>query len=248
MISKGNYSDGALAAAIAESHSWRAVLRELDLPANSAGAARSARSRADRLDLDYSHFTGQRHWSDAALIQAVAGAHTWAAVAAALDVKGGSSHPTLKRHARRLGLDTSHISSPPPRPKARWDLCPKPAYLRHAGPMLAGAWFALCGHEVSWPLEPYRYDLLVCSEGRIERVQIKTTTRRLGGSWIVDLAPAGKETVYDPDDIDSFFIIDAELRCYFVPIEAVAGLRTITLGAYTDYLLPHLLTGLGRTG
>jgi hypothetical protein len=59
----------------------------------------------------------------------------------------------------------------------------------------------------------------------------------MGGSWAVDLGPGGKAKVYDPDDIDSFFVITADLDYYFIPIEAVAGLRGILLSAYTSYLV-----------
>ncbi len=103
----------------------------------------------------------------------------------------------------------------------------------------------MCGCEVSWPLEPYRYDLLVRSAQRTERVQVKTTTRRMSGSWAVDLGPGGKGRVYDPDDIDSFFVVTADLDYYFIPIEAVAGLSSINLRAYSSYLVTQTLLTTG---
>lgn len=121
---------------------------------------------------------------------------------------------------------------------------PDQQHLRYAGSLLAAAWFAMCGYEVSWPLEPYRYDLLVCSAQCTQRVQVKTTTRRMGGSWAVDLGPGGKGRVYDPDDIDSFFVITADLDYYFIPIEAVAGLTGIILSAYSGYLVAQAAVSL----
>lgn len=163
MGSQRTYSDDELRAAVASQRSWRGVLRILGLLPHSAGALRSARHRADLLGFDYSHFTGQRRWSDAALTEAVAASRSWSQVAATLGVKGGSSHPLLRGHALRLGLDTSHIGVAAQRAESSWDFVPNPSQLRHAGSLLAAAWFALCGYEVSWPLEPYRYDLLVRS-------------------------------------------------------------------------------------
>jgi hypothetical protein len=236
MTFQRQYDDASLAAAIAAAHSWRGVLRELGLQSTSAGSLRAARRHADRLGLDYSHFTGQRKWTDKALADAIEAARSWTQVAALLGVSGGSSLPALKGHALRLGLDTSHIGSRS-MPESGWTFDPSSACLRHAGSLIAAAWFALCGYEVSWPLEPYRYDLLVRSADRTERVQVKTTARRLGRVWAVDIAPGGKGAAYDPDDVDSFFVIDAELCCYFIPIAAVAGFGTIGLSAYGEYLV-----------
>lgn len=230
------YDDGQLRAAVASQRSWRGVLRALGLTATSAGSQRSVRRHADRLGLDYSHFTGQRRWTDVALAQAVAESCSWTEVAATLGIKGGSSYPALRGHALRLGLDTAHFGRRvvgAPASTMTSDI----ANLRWAGSLLAAAQFALCGYEVSWPLEPYRYDLLARLGERIERVQVKTTTRRVNSSWLVDLGPGGKGAVYDPDDIDSFFVIAADLDCYHIPIQAVAGRTSISLSSYSEYLV-----------
>lgn len=52
--------------------------------------------------------------------------------------------------------------------------------------------------------------------------------------------PGGKGSFYDPDDLDSFFIIDGDLCCYLIPIEAVAGLGTISLSAHEQYRVPNV--------
>jgi hypothetical protein len=57
--------------------------------------------------------TGDRRtWTDAQLRQAVADSPSWRAVARALGLKGTSAGVirTVKRHAARLGLDTSHFT------------------------------------------------------------------------------------------------------------------------------------------
>src|SRR4051794_40866439 len=104
------YTDQQLTDAVASSHSWRAVLRRLGLTATSSAAIRSVRGHAARLGLDDSHFTGQRRWTDAELVAAVAGAQSWTHVAEHLGLSGGSSTTLLKGHAVRLGVDTSHLS------------------------------------------------------------------------------------------------------------------------------------------
>jgi hypothetical protein len=38
-----------------------------------------------------------------------------------------------------------------------------------------------------------------------------------------------KTIVYDPDDVDFFFIIDGDLTYYLVPAEEVAGLGSVSL-------------------
>lgn len=196
--------------------------------------------QADRLGLDYAHFTGQRRWSDEQLTAAVESASSWSQVASMLGLAGGSSTTTVRGHAVRLGLATAHLerrSAPPPRS----ELQPDVNNLGRSGPLMAAAWFTLCGLEVSWPLEPCRYDLLVWSVGRAERIQVKTTRVRTGRSWTVWLSTTGKErTPYAPEEIDKFFIIDGELAQYLIPVEAVGGLMAIQLSAYPGYRLPQL--------
>jgi hypothetical protein len=232
------YSDEQLAEAVAASRSWRGVLRTLGLNEASASALRSARRRANELELDYTHFTGQRRWTDRQLATAVASSMSWNEVSQTLGLAGGSSTTTLRGHSLRLGLDTTHLA----RPQARVpvDVQPRARNLARAGSMLAAAWFELCGYSVSWPLEPCRYDLLVWRGGRAERIQVKTTTVRAGRSWVVRLATQREELhTYDPDEIDQFFVIDGDLNHYLIPIRVVGGLTAIQLSAYEAYLLPR---------
>lgn len=95
--------------------------------------------------------------------------------------------------------------------------------------------------DVSWPLEPCRYDLLVWRAGAAERVQVKTATFREGSSWRVSLVDK-RGRPYDPDDVDSFFIIDADLRYYWLPASTVGGLAALHLSAYESYVVEQTLT------
>jgi hypothetical protein len=117
-------------------------------------------------------------------------------------------------------------------------MLPQRVNLARAGSLMAAAWFELCGHSVSWPLEPCRYDLLVWMGTTAERIQVKTTTVKQGTSWTVWISNTGKErTTYDPDEIDHFFIIDGDFDYYLIPVAAVGGLTAIQLSAYPVYRL-----------
>ncbi|WP_407320828.1 group I intron-associated PD-(D/E)XK endonuclease [Isoptericola halotolerans] len=112
------------------------------------------------------------------------------------------------------------------------------AYLGRAGSLLAAAWYTLCGRDVSWPLEPSRYDLLVGTAAEVRRVQVKTTTVRVGDAWKVNLSTSRRERrTYDPDEIDDFFIVDGNLDYYVIPVAAVGGLHLIHLSAYSRFRL-----------
>lgn len=232
-----SYSDADLARAVATSRSWRGVLRALGLVATSSSAIRSVRRHAEQLGLDCTHFTGQRRWTDSDLRSAVARASGWDEVVTALCLSDESSKVALRGHAARLGIDVSHlqatptITTAPPAPTTR-----SKANLRRSGTLLAAAWFELCGHTVSWPLEPVRYDLLV-DLGGIQRVQVKTTTVRAGESWTVWLSTTSRRArkPYAPEEIDFFVVIDGDLQIYLIPAAAVGGLHAITLSAYREY-------------
>ena len=239
-----SYTDGQLADAIEASRSWRGVLRALGLAATSGSAMRSARRHADRLGLDYTHFTGQRRWNDEQLAAAISSANTWTQVADTLGLAGGSSTSTIRGHAARLGLDTAHLARPGASATSYVEMHPEPANLSKAGSLMAAAWFELCGHSVAWPLEPCRFDLLVWRGERVERIQVKTTTVKTGASSTVWLSTTGKQRrPYDPDEIDQFFVIDGDLEYYLIPVAAVGGLMVIQLSAYESYRLPRLARG-----
>ncbi|WP_182349481.1 group I intron-associated PD-(D/E)XK endonuclease [Tomitella gaofuii] len=231
------YTDDELADAIDVSRSWRGVLRELGLLATSAGAMRSVRANADRLGLDYAHFCGQRRWADGRLQSAVAEAESWTDVVDILGLQSANAVPMVKAHAARIGIDVDHLA-------AQADDCvmghdrPRMNYLSRAGSLLAAAWFTLCGHRVSWPLEPARYDLIVDSAAGVRRVQVKTTTVRVAGTWKVYLSTTRRERkVYCPEEIDDFFIIDGDLGCFLIPVAVVGGLQAVHLSKYDSFRL-----------
>ena len=115
-------------------------------------------------------------------------------------------------------------------------LSPDRAHLDRAGSLLAAAWFTLCGGRVSWPLEPCRYDLLADMGDGVRRVEVKTTTVRVGETWKVYLSTArSQRRVYTREEIDDFFIVDGALNCYLIPLAVVEGVHAIHLRAYARY-------------
>ena len=242
MGTKRTYTDVELVAAVAASTSWRGVLRALGLLGTSSAALRSVRSHAERLEVDHGHFTEQRRWSDAELRTAVAGAGSWPDVTVALGLKGGSATTTVKGHAARLGLEADHLDKAPA-PAQASRLAPDTAHLGRAGALLAAGWYTLCGANVSWPLEPARYDLLVGAGAGIRRVQVKTTTTREGGSWKVYLSTSRQgRTLYSADEIDEFFIVDGDLSYYVIPLGAARGVHAVHLSAYERFRVPTYAT------
>jgi hypothetical protein len=221
-------------------------MRELGLYETSAGSIRIVRRHVTRLELDTSHFTGQRTWSDARLIQAAPHARSWSGLLAAIGVKSSSRayRTRVKAHAVRLGVDLSHLddqagpSGPRPGPE------PSLKHLRDAATMLAASWFSLCGFATAIPVEPAVYDLLVSMQDEIKRVQVKTTTYYSRGGWQVAVGrrpySAGNRkglVPYDPELIDWFFIVDGDLAMYLIPSQVIAGRVQILLRTYVTYIV-----------
>ncbi|MEU8223115.1 group I intron-associated PD-(D/E)XK endonuclease [Kribbella sp. NPDC048915] len=118
--------------------------------------------------------TGSRRtWTDAQLAEAVASSPSWRAVARALGLKN-SSTGAIRRHATRLGLDTSHFTG-----QRRWT----DQQLREA---VAGA---SCWADVI-------ADLGVVDNGA-ERVRIKGHAVRLGLDCAHLKSPQAKEAPVD---------------------------------------------------
>jgi hypothetical protein len=100
------WSDTDLTIAVAESRSWRGVMRELGLCVTSAGSIRVVKRRVALLGLDTSHFIGQRTWSDTALKRAAAHAFSWEELLAAIGVKSRSGDERTRVKSARLASRT----------------------------------------------------------------------------------------------------------------------------------------------
>jgi PD-(D/E)XK endonuclease len=228
-------SDEQLTAAIVASRSWRGVLRSLQLPDHSASRLRSVRSHATRLSIDTSHFTGQRTWSDDELANAVRDATDWYDVLRRLGLSadGSGALTYVRLSATRLALDVAHLSSDPVPTNPLFTAEPSVDNLRVAGSALAASWFMLRGYAVAWPLEPWRYDLLVEAEGGMWRIQVKTTTRTT--DVVLACSARHGSRLYRDGEIDAFFVIDQQLDCYLVPFNHVAGRGFMSLRKYRAF-------------
>lgn len=106
---------------------------------------------------------------------------------------------------------------------------------------ISAAWFMLHGQDVSWPLEPCRYDLLVDSPAGLRRVQVKSTQSGRPQTRQVFLSTTRRQRhQYDPDEIVDFFIVDGDLRLYLIPFAVVGGLHVISLNAYEAFFVGTL--------
>jgi hypothetical protein len=231
-------------------------MRELGLNGTSAGAIRTIRGHATRLELDVSHFRGKRRWSDAELENAVATSRSWDEVleALCLSTVSRSARIHVKGHAIRLGIDVRHlgprevVAQTPPR------IAPDLAHLREAGPSIAAAWFAMRGCDVLFPLEPAVYDLVVSMPEGLRRVQVKTTTSRNSAGWQVgisrhphSLEKGGPRLPYDPDVIDYFFVVDGDMTMHLIPSRVVAGRVAVGLQMYKTYIVGNAAGLLGAS-
>lgn len=244
--SRRTWTDAQLSEAVHSSPSWRAVARALGLKGTSAGTVRVLKRHAAGLELDTSHFTGQRRWSDQRLREAVAGASCWADVLTDLGViDNGAERVRIKGHAVRLGLDCAHLRSPhaQPTPVAVFDKPVQPEMLRYSAAALAMAWFTLRGCAVALPIEPQAYDLLVTTSEGIQRVQVKSCASRTAkGYWNVGIGrrpyvldKSASKMPYDPDSIDLFFIVLGDGSIYVIPSSVLAGRVSISAESYTPY-------------
>jgi hypothetical protein len=224
-------------------------MRELGLSETSAGAIRIVKRRAQELRLDWSHFTGQRRWSDALLRRAVANSASWDELLAALGLgpDHGDGRTVVKAHARRLGLDLAKLQCPDHPVVPPDSFIPDKSRLRTAGAAIAASWFLLCGCGVSFPVEPAVFDVLAETSDGIKRVQVKTTTCRVATGWMVSVGRRpysagnrGPLVPYDPDVIDYFFVVDGDLSIYLIPSAAIAGRVQIMLRTYAQFIVGSL--------
>lgn len=241
-----SWTDEELTAVVATARSWRGVCRGLGLKATSAAMLRSVRRHAERLQLDTTHFTHQRMWSDAALRSAISTNSTWAGVVESLGLaESGDSRARVKGHAVRLGLDVTHLQprvSKPARDDLH-DLHPTRDRLRAAAESIATTWFTLRGIPVAMPTVPTAYDLLVTIASSVSRVQVKSGTRATAaGGYVVTVGHRpysterrGNLVPYDPDDLDFFFIVEGGGGLLLIPITAIAGRTMIDTAAHSAY-------------
>jgi hypothetical protein len=227
----------------------------LGLPSSSSRLTRELRARCQELKIDYGHFTGSRRVADADLKMMVPVADGWADLLHRLGYSpnNAAARRRVQAHLMRLDLEVDHLNDRA-RSTAAGETVPASGlpldHLREAGVLVVAAVLALQGRKVSWPLEPTGYDLVVESPSGLQRVQVKTTTRRAAGTWVCNLsrstyaadsAALRRRTWYSPDEIDVFGVVDGDLDVYMIPATVVAGLSAIHVRKYCSYRVARSL-------
>lgn len=159
----------------------------------------------------------------------------------------------IYKRVKRMGLLRSFMESKPPLKAVPLPFCAhsQTDYARDAAVGTALCWFLVRGYAPSLPVVVVPYDLVVESDAGLLRVQVKTTSRKSCGRYVAQTchkvydgalqANAGgkrKPVPYTKDEIDIFFIVDAEGRKYLIPIEVVGSKTNIMLDEkYKEYLI-----------
>lgn len=111
---------------------------------------------------------------------------------------------------------------------------------------MAAAWFVSRGFRVALAGNGLPYGLIVDKGGELQRVQVKSTTRKPTASGKVMVrvyrlsASAGAannrhQQCYDPTDFDLFFILTGEGHVFLVPLQNIAGQKRLTVGPTSPY-------------
>ncbi|MCW2938949.1 MAG: hypothetical protein JWN00_1934 [Actinomycetia bacterium] len=251
------WTDEQLRQAVEDSNSWRAVQRALGLHEGSSASRRTLQKHATRLELDTSHFTGGRRWTQQQLIRASRAASTWQELGDLLGVTTESGMRTfIKGHAARIGLDLSHLSRPRPKinhqESSLTGLAYQPEHLRRVAPHIAMTWFMARGCTPSLPTEPEPYDLIVNTPAGLQRVQVKSTTCKSNGHWQVGVGhgsggprPQDRVMPYDHEEIELFFIVDGDLNMYLIPSLVLAGRVSVAVDIYREYCVGNAAATMG---
>jgi len=222
-------------------------MRALDLRSSSFGP--KLRNACNELDIDYSHFRSTLA-TDARLREVITNSTDWPTALAALGYAkaSGTARATVRKHCNRLGIATSHLAASP-RPQAGsplvFELAPKPAHLRNAGPYLVLFALNAAGIPAAVAPEGAAYDVLAdLQEEGVKRIQVKTGTRKDRGSWVCRLSHSvydknghggHRSAAYSSEEIDYFACIDGAYQLYLIPIDAVEGRFSINLRKYEAY-------------
>jgi hypothetical protein len=113
---------------------------------------------------------------------------------------------------------------------------PNPRKQGNAGLGIAIAYLSRIGVDVAIPLtDTQRYDLIVVHEKGMERVQVKTTTMKDRGSFVVHLRTIGgnksqvKVRPFDPSDYEWLFVVCGDATAYMIPTTEITARQSLTL-------------------
>jgi len=117
----------------------------------------------------------------------------------------------------------------------------------NAGLGIAIAYLSRIGVDVAIPLtDTQRYDLIIVHDEGMERVQVKTTTMKDRGSYVVHLRTIGgnktqvKMRPFDPTDYEWLFVVCGDATAYMIPTTEIMARQSLTLNArYERYRLEN---------
>lgn len=241
---KLRWSDDDLRCAIVVAESWADLAALLGYEKIGGSTKQRIRVRAYALELDLSRLNRspgpQRRWSDDELAGAIARSSSWAEASRKLGLATGSSLPM---HAKRLGLEVSHLDAahrglpPEVEPVA---VSYTPNALRNAAETLAISWYTLHGYVVYTPPAGNPIvDLLVEHGESLRRVQVKSTTYRSpNGRWVLQTrrsAGGGMAKVgYTSAEVDEVFAVASDGRFWLIPTDAIENMAQVVLGSKYD--------------
>jgi PD-(D/E)XK nuclease superfamily protein len=108
----------------------------------------------------------------------------------------------------------------------------------NAGLGIAIAYLSRIGVEVAIPLtDTQRYDLIIVHDQGMERVQVKTTTLKVGKTYVVHLRTVGgnksqvKTRPFDPADYEWLFVVCGDATAYMIPTTEITARQSLSLGA-----------------
>ena len=134
---------------------------------------------------------------------------------------------------------------PPPTPPARRPLREAIGFRTFANPRKQGnaglgiaiAYLSRIGVDVAIPLtDTQRYDLIILHNQGMERVQVKTTTCKDGGSYVAHVRTIGgnksqvKVRLFDPTDYEWLFVVCGDATAYMIPSTEITARYSLTLG------------------
>jgi hypothetical protein len=111
----------------------------------------------------------------------------------------------------------------------------------------AMAYFGAQGFDICVPLiDNQPYDLVIDDGARLQRVQVKTTTRRTEfGVYAVSICTNGgnqsfhTKKHFDPTSCDLLYVLTDGGSRYLIPVEAITSRSSLNLGRRMD---PYLVT------
>lgn len=198
-----------------------------------SGAARSAlKERVAALGVSVAHFNAgkTRLVAPDALEDAVLRHDTWEQIAATLGFSTRHSVDRLIALAAEHGIDTSGVRKstvavPDPTNGSLVNLSRDLSRHDVVALMLTAAWFASRGAQVHIAAEGCKYDLVVDLDGRLLRVQVKSTMSSTGTVHVGCNDSAGgnnRKRPYRLDEVDQFALFTPD-AAFLVPARHVCG-------------------------